>query len=83
MATLFAISNPCLPGSVVGAGSIARPRRSGNVTEVAHPRGGTDMYLWWLLAPRSYLAETMEWVMAWTDRAMRFCTPTLRINLAT
>src|SRR5256885_7048932 len=30
-----------------------------------------------------YFAVTSEWVMAWTESAMRFCTPTLRINLAT
>src|SRR5215831_10512672 len=31
-----------------------------------------------------YLEEvTREWVMACTDRAIRFCTPTLRMNLAT
>src|SRR5947199_299581 len=33
---------------------------------------------------KSYLEEiTSEWVMAWTERAMRFCTPTLRISFAT
>src|SRR5215472_16256750 len=30
-----------------------------------------------------YFAATNECVMAWTDSAMRFCTPTLRINFAT
>src|SRR5215471_19014022 len=31
-----------------------------------------------------YLEEvTREWVMACTDRAIRFCTPTLRMSLAT
>src|SRR6266550_1335332 len=30
-----------------------------------------------------YLAVTREWVMACTDSAIRFCTPTLRISLAT
>ncbi len=32
---------------------------------------------------RDYFAVTSECVMAWTERAMRFCTPTLRINFAT
>src|SRR5438309_9502690 len=30
-----------------------------------------------------YFAVTREWVMACTESAIRFCTPTLRINLAT
>jgi len=30
-----------------------------------------------------YFAATSECVMACTDKAMRFCTPTLRINFAT
>jgi len=32
---------------------------------------------------KNYFAVTSEWVIAWTDSAMRFCTPTLRISLAT
>ena len=32
---------------------------------------------------RNYFAVTSECVMAWTERAMRFCTPTLRISFAT
>src|SRR5438552_14159715 len=31
----------------------------------------------------AYFAVTSEWVMACTDRAIRFWTPTLRISLAT
>src|SRR5947207_11626289 len=31
----------------------------------------------------SYFAVTSECVIACTERAMRFCTPTLRINFAT
>jgi hypothetical protein len=31
----------------------------------------------------SYFAVTNECVMACTDNAIRFCTPTLRINFAT
>jgi len=31
----------------------------------------------------TYFAVTSECVMAWTERAMRFCTPTLRISFAT
>jgi len=38
---------------------------------------------WGTLAFQTYFAVTSEWVMAWTESAMRFCTPTLRINLAT
>jgi hypothetical protein len=30
-----------------------------------------------------YFAVTREWVIACTDSAIRFCTPTLRINFAT
>src|SRR5438309_6356756 len=30
-----------------------------------------------------YFAVTREWVMACTESAIRFCTPTLRISLAT
>jgi hypothetical protein len=32
---------------------------------------------------RNYFAVTSECVMAWTESAMRFCTPTLRISFAT
>jgi len=34
-------------------------------------------------SPQLYFAATSECVMACTDKAMRFCTPTLRINFAT
>src|SRR5208283_5675385 len=32
---------------------------------------------------KNYFAVTSECVMAWTESAMRFCTPTLRISFAT
>jgi len=35
------------------------------------------------LAAQPYFAVTSECVIACTDKAIRFCTPTLRINLAT
>ena len=36
-----------------------------------------------LVDPETYFAVTSECVMAWTDSAIRFWTPTLRISLAT
>src|SRR5208282_6346465 len=35
------------------------------------------------IGSKTYFAVTRECVMAWTERAMRFCTPTLRISFAT
>src|SRR6202165_2580233 len=58
------------------------PSRSFRVAARLKPRS----YLWNELAghhTRNYFAVTRECVMAWTESAMRFCTPTLRISFAT
>jgi hypothetical protein len=54
---------------------------SGKITEVSDPKFSQ-------LEARNnqkhrYFVVTSECVIAWTDRAMRFCTPTLRMSLAT
>ena len=81
-------SQPRLPGSVVGEASMRPLRKSRKITEVTARklRSGklhlTPIQL--VLAARScYFVVTSECVIAWTDNAMRFCTPTLRISLAT
>jgi hypothetical protein len=74
-------SQPRLPGSVVGERSMHRSGFPHKITEVTAPKlpqGKTsDAVLF------RYFAATSECVMACTERAIRFCTPTLRINFAT
>jgi hypothetical protein len=73
-------SQPRLPGSVVGEPSMPRTRFPYKITEVIVPKLPSQK-----LEARScfYFAATSECVIACTDSAIRFCTPTLRINFAT
>jgi len=48
-----------------------------------HPPHKITAALSEVTAVPAYFAVTSECVIACTDRAIRFCTPTLRINLAT
>src|SRR5690242_1742436 len=88
-------SQPALPGSVVGEASMPWLVRCGKSPKYL-PRslrgyGGKHKEkrpFWGRFQHanvfRRYLLEvTSECVMACTDKAMRFCTPTFRINLAT
>jgi hypothetical protein len=69
-------AQPRLPGSVVGEASMPRSRLSYKITEVIALKLPSAQAL-------NYFAATSECVIAWTDSAMRFCTPTFRISLAT
>ncbi|SRR5260370_38119630 len=69
---------PRLPGSVVGELEYLPRSKTPQVTAGRTAMSAGDMYF------QSYFEEvTSECVIAWTDNAMRFCTPTLRISFAT
>jgi hypothetical protein len=71
-------SQPRLPGSVVGKPSMLQCCFLDKITEVIVLKlPGDRRYLC------AYFAATNECVIACTESAMRFCTPTLRINFAT
>jgi hypothetical protein len=70
-------SQPRLPGSVVGEVSMPGLRFCCKITEVIAPKLLRSVSL------NLYFAATSECVIACTDSAIRFCTPTLRINFAT
>src|SRR5437879_6631636 len=53
-------------------------RKTLQVTAVRAAMSARDMYL-----QRYFDEVTSECVIAWTDSAIRFCTPTLRISFAT
>ncbi len=90
-------SQPRLPGSVVGEASMGQAREPRKITKVSVPK--ERMLLPQLTEQErlrfqarskellsrscSHFAVTSECVIACTDNAMRFCTPTLRINFAT
>jgi hypothetical protein len=71
-------SQPRLPGSVVGEASMPGTRFPYKITEVIVLKLPSDKAF-----AQPYFAATSECVMACTDNAIRFCTPTLRINFAT
>src|SRR5208282_5488616 len=70
------------------------PKRSGyrSAEALRHPKSAASEICWPAKSGRNrifphiaknYFAVTSECVMAWTESAMRFCTPTLRISLVT
>ena|ERR1022692_1405668 len=71
-------SQPRLPGSVVGDASMRQTRFPSQDYRGHCPEVTTGNFPGIL-----YFAATSECVIACTDSAIRFCTPTLRINFAT
>ena len=86
-------SQPRLPGSVVGEASMRQSLNPAKITKVSVPKLRGAMTI---NEPRAfrlggavrrlaarYFVVTSECVMACTDNAIRFCTPTFLISLAT